>query len=189
MGAKRYIVIHHSATSDNVLLRDFDAIKQAHLRRGYRDIGYHWVIERAGDGWQIIPGRPEWETGAHCPGKNADGIGVCCVGDFELSLPPNSLYVVLADLIRDIMNRHDIIEIGGHRDYYPTACPGRFFDLDRLRNLVGDEKVENVKIITSGKTIEGKLINGVTYAPLREIVNLYNRTIVWDEAKREVILK
>ncbi|MDD3899183.1 MAG: hypothetical protein PHE82_09595, partial [Syntrophomonadaceae bacterium] len=73
--AKEYIVLHHSATPDGIIYEDFDAIKRGHLARGYRDIGYHWVIELVNGVLTAAPGRPEWDTGAHCPGRNTDGIG------------------------------------------------------------------------------------------------------------------
>ncbi len=133
---KRYIVLHHSATTDGRVLRDFEAIKREHLARGYRDIGYHWVIERVNGCLVAIPGRSEEEVGAHCTGRNQDGIGVCVVGNFEREIPAADLYSFVAAKCRDIMARHPIREIGGHRDYMATACPGKNFDLQAVRQLL-----------------------------------------------------
>lgn len=137
---KRYIVLHHSATVDGKAIRDFVAIKKEHMARGYRDIGYHWVIENINGILTAIPGRPEWEIGAHCPGRNQDGIGICVVGNFELEVPGNDLYCFVANKCSDIMARHPIREIGGHRDYIATACPGKHFDVEVVRQLVKGEK-------------------------------------------------
>ena len=134
--AKEYIILHHSATKDGSYYRDFDSILRGHLARGYRDIGYHYVIERVQGALVVIPGRAEWEVGAHCLGRNADSIGICVVGNFENEDPTEEHYQTVADLCKDIMTRYFIKAIDGHRDHYPTLCPGRHFDVNRVRDLV-----------------------------------------------------
>lgn len=133
---KKYIVLHHSAGTDGIT-RDYDAIKKYHIEHnGWRDIGYHWVIERVNGVLTAIPGRPEGDDGAHCPGRNRDGIGVCIVGNFMDAPPDEETYRFIAKVCRDIKTRHPIKEIGGHRDYYATACPGTKFDVEKVRELV-----------------------------------------------------
>ena len=70
------IIVHCSATPEG---RDYTIaqIRQWHLQRGFRDIGYHYVIYRDGT---IHTGRPVAQAGAHCTGHNAHSIGVCYVG-------------------------------------------------------------------------------------------------------------
>jgi len=187
---KKYIVLHHSATPDGEVYRDFDSIKRGHLARGYRDIGYHWVIEMVDGVLAAIPGRPEWDDGAHCPGRNQDGIGICCVGNFQEAVPSQELYQFVADLCRQIMVRHPIQKIGGHRDYYATACPGKNFDVEKVKQLVkGDEVLEDVKVIVKGKELPGKLIDGQTYVPLREVVAALNNEVVWQGPDKPVVVK
>ncbi len=36
----------------------------------WRDIGYHLGIERVGDKYEVLPGRPECERDAHCAAYN-----------------------------------------------------------------------------------------------------------------------
>ena len=50
------------------------------LKRGWRDIGYHFVIGLDG---QVHEGRPIEETGAHTKGHNFDSIGICYIGGVE----------------------------------------------------------------------------------------------------------
>ena len=134
--AKKYIVLHHSAGADGIA-RDFDAMKKYHMEHnGWRDIGYHWVVERINGVLTAIPGRAESDTGAHCPGRNVDGIGVCLVGDFTNAPPDEEQYAFVAKLCKGIMARHPIQEIGGHRDYYATACPGNMYDVEKVKSLV-----------------------------------------------------
>ena len=70
------IIVHCSATPEG---RDYTVaqIRQWHLQRGFRDIGYHYVIYRDGT---IHTGRPVAQAGAHCTGHNAHSIGVCYIG-------------------------------------------------------------------------------------------------------------
>lgn len=188
---KTYIVIHHSATQDNRVFRDFDAILREHLARGYRDIGYQWVIELVGGQLVLIPGRNENDVAAGCPGRNVDGIHICCIGNFQEEVPTEELYRFLARLCRDIMTRHPIWEIGGHRDYGATLCPGQYFDMAHLRELVkGDgDLLEDVKVTVKGKEIAGKLINGKTYVPVRELVEALSYAVVWNDADKSVTVK
>jgi len=53
-----------------------EAITEWHLARGWRDIGYHVVIERSG---ALAIGRDIDEQGAHTLGHNKD-IGLCVCG-------------------------------------------------------------------------------------------------------------
>jgi hypothetical protein len=55
-------------------------IRRWHIQqRGWRDIGYHWVIDHDG---AFAPGRAETEIGAHVEGHNAGTIGICLLGGF-----------------------------------------------------------------------------------------------------------
>ena len=70
------IIVHCAATPEG---KDFTVaqIRQWHLERGFKDIGYHWVIYRDGS---VHAGRSESISGAHCTGHNSNSIGVCYIG-------------------------------------------------------------------------------------------------------------
>ncbi len=183
--SKKYIIIHHSAIPDGVVYRDFDAIKRGHMAKGWRDIGYHWVVEKVNGVLTAIPGRAESDVGAHCIPRNVDGIGICCIGNFEIEIPSEELYIFVANLCKEIMGRHPIVEIGQHKDYDATACPRRHFDVEKVKQLVkGDDVLQEVKVLVKDKEISGKLIDGVTYVPLRELIEVLNNKIAWDGKKQ-----
>lgn len=143
MGAKNRILIHHSASADHGTLKDFDAIKRWHVEHnGWRDIGYHWVIERVNGKLVATHGRKESEKGAHCPGQNSKAIGVCVVGNFDVETPSQELYEFVADICLDIMQRNKIPvdEVKAHRDFYATACPGANFSMLKLRDLIRERE-------------------------------------------------
>ena len=78
------VIIHCSATPEG---RDIslDTIRQWHIKRGWSDIGYHYVILINGT---IQEGRPVERAGAHCKGHNANSIGVCYVGGVDEDMKP-----------------------------------------------------------------------------------------------------
>jgi N-acetyl-anhydromuramyl-L-alanine amidase AmpD len=118
-----HIIIHCSATPEG---KDFHAsdIDRWHRQRGFRCIGYHYVVDLDG---KIEKGRPDSQVGAHCKGHNAHSIGVCYVGglaadgktpkDTRTAAQRSSLLKLLLDLRR--MYPHAII--CGHRDMSPDT--------------------------------------------------------------------
>lgn len=75
---KNHII--HCSDSD---FGNVNVIRQWHLERGFRDVGYHFIIRRDGE---IEVGRTLEETGAHCKGYNQESIGTCLIGkrNFEM---------------------------------------------------------------------------------------------------------
>lgn len=130
------IIIHHSATPDGLVLKDFDAIRRYHKEtNGWRDIGYHWVIESVDNEYKILKGRDESDDGAHCIGQNTSSIGICMVGDFTKAEPPEAQYQTLVYLIREIYKRYGKLPIGSHKQYAATSCPG-LLNLEKVAALV-----------------------------------------------------
>lgn len=79
------VVLHCSDTPDYPEgHKDFDRfglvdIDLWHKERGFKKVGYHYVIRKSG---KIEQGRRDNEQGAHCAanGGNKDSIGICLVG-------------------------------------------------------------------------------------------------------------
>lgn len=77
------VIVHCSATDDGDDSIDAAIIDMWHKERGWRGIGYHWVICRSG---LVESGRSEEEVGAHCKGQNKDSIGICLVGTRDFTM-------------------------------------------------------------------------------------------------------
>lgn len=123
------IVVHCSATKEGQNISR-DTIRQWHLDRGWRDIGYHFVIELDGS---IHPGRPLEEQGAHVRGHNADSIGICYVGGLDSSGAPKD---TRTDIQKDSLD----ILISGLKKQFPGSFVCGHRDLSPDRD--GDGKVE-----------------------------------------------
>ena len=129
----RYIVIHHSATDGG----SAGAFDTQHRRRGWDELGYHFVIDNGygGPDGSIEVGS-RWRSqkwGAHCGGTpnneyNNYGIGICLVGDFSTSLPSQAQLAALRRLVTALALTYGISpeNIIGHCDApnASTECPG-----------------------------------------------------------------
>ena len=75
------IIIHCTATraSQKVTVAD---VTRWHKQRGFATIGYHYLVDQAGN---VFPGRPEATPGAHCLGHNAKSIGIAYCGGLDAS--------------------------------------------------------------------------------------------------------
>lgn len=121
------IIIHCSATAEG---RDFKAadIRRWHVQgNGWKDIGYHFVIDLDGT---VEVGRPVAQQGAHCSGHNKTTIGVCYVGgcasdgktpkDTRTDAQKKALRELVA-VLRSCFPT--VTKVSGHREYANKACP------------------------------------------------------------------
>lgn len=120
------LIIHCSATPEG---RDFtvEDIDRCHRQRGFRCIGYHYVIYRDGS---IHPGRPVACEGAHCLGHNADSIGICYIGGVDAAGKPKDTRTLrqkkaLTLLVSDLCRQYNILRINvyGHNEFAAKSCP------------------------------------------------------------------
>ena len=137
-GSARYpvqeAVVHCSATRPDWMAgadlpAQFAEIRRWHMQdRGWRNIGYHWVIGRDG---KVLAGRPEVEIGAGVEGHNRGVIHICLIGghgsterdSFARNFTP-AQDVTLRQLLQGIGMRTQIRRISGHNEYAAKACPG-----------------------------------------------------------------
>jgi len=144
----KYLIIHHSETSDGKA-KDWDAIRRYHKDvRGWSDIGYHYGIERVNGEIAVQVGRSESTPGAQCKeaGMNHKSLGLCVVGNFDKAAPDEEKLGVLRGLCTSLMAAYGIPpeNVLGHAEAQmleldqPTkTCPGKMFDLNDFRASIG----------------------------------------------------
>lgn len=138
-----YIVIHHSLTKDSETV-SWDAIRKYHRDTlGWRDIGYHYGIELIGDTYEILVGRLMNEIGAHCKedAMNYKSLGICCIGNFDEMLPPESQWEKCVVLVKSLCDayRIPVSHVIGHREKATyKSCPGKQWNMDLFRMYVED---------------------------------------------------
>ena len=118
------IIIHCSATKAG---QDFDVndIDRWHKERGWKGVGYHYVIKLDGT---IQEGRPLDQIGAHCTGHNKKSIGICYIGGLDKSGKPKDTRTVaqkesLRLLVNQLLERFPGSKVYGHNEFAPKHCP------------------------------------------------------------------
>jgi len=136
----RWIVIHHSDTKTGCAAAFDRYHKDVHH---WDELGYHFVI---GNGTGSRDGQvevgPRWSKqkwGAHAGVKefNEFGIGICLVGDFDVTRPTPAQMQSLTQLTAWLMQSYHIpaSHVIGHRDAKSTNCPGKYMDIPWLRTM------------------------------------------------------
>ncbi len=120
------LIIHCTATPEG-RHHDVADIRRWHLKRGFSDIGYHYLIHLDGT---IEEGRSINKIGAHCSGENKGSIGLCYVGGMSKDMKKakdtrtvkqkDSLILLMIQLM---YKYNKDMTIHGHNEFANKACP------------------------------------------------------------------
>lgn len=113
------LIILHCSDSDIPSHDKISVIREWHLARGWKNVGYHYFIRKCGT---IDTGRPEDEIGAHCKGFNKNSIGICLSGRSEFT---EQQFLSAASLVLKLMDKYNLglIDIVGHNEFSKKTCP------------------------------------------------------------------
>jgi N-acetylmuramoyl-L-alanine amidase len=140
---KSMIVMHHSASHDGLGV-NAQEIRRWHKDAGWSDTGYQFLIEMVNGRPEMLAGRGLMEAGAHCrhDNMNSRSVGVCVVGNYEITVPSEELLLFTARHVRNLCQALNITPtrktIVGHGEVKgaSTLCPGKHFPLDTLVRYV-----------------------------------------------------
>ena len=154
------IVMHHSLTKDGIVA-DFQAIKRYHMswaycgkiitqeegkelilqnkrvKKPWVDIGYHWICEDINGSIEIVVGRFMDHIGAHTRKYNQDSLGICIVGNYDITYPLVDTINKVAKFTSSIMSIYKLSssDVVGHCELDTRkTCPGKLFNMDLFRN-------------------------------------------------------
>ena len=179
------IIIHHSASADVPA----STIHGWHLGQKWSGIGYHFVIRANG---AIERGRPEWAIGSHSgPDGNGDSIGIVLTGNFEYDKPTEAQMDSLVWLITQYLEpKYGKLQVMGHKDVMATACPGKNFPWEELRERLEDEEMAvETKIMVNGQVLTGYILkDNRSYAPVRALAEALGAKVDWDDKTKTVII-
>lgn len=182
-----YIVIHTAAHGDESHNYDTTAaqIDEWHKERGWRGIGYHYVIRLNGT---IEKGRDEKDTGAHTRGLNQRSIGICLSGNADFHNWTDAQTKACDELVKSLMTRYNIpvSHVIGHREagingnpgyVVHKTCPGLKIDMVAYRASLKVQRPTLVADVTWGKELYEAMktlynfaaANNLTQAALKEL--------------------
>lgn len=130
MNGVNRITVHHEGWTP-VTFTDYQRTAQRiehdrHIHvddRGWGDIGYHYIIDRAGRLWE---GRNLHYQGAHVSNHNEHNIGVMCLGNFDRQRPSQAQLRALVEALQTLRRHYNVpvSRIHTHQELNPTRCPG-----------------------------------------------------------------
>lgn len=118
----KYITVHCSATPPSMINIGVVVLRDMHTKKGWSDVGYHWIIKRNGE---IQPGRPMSRNGAGVKGHNKSNVHICLIGGVDENGQAADNYTPkqygsLRYLMTDLSSTFGIKQknIKGHRDWF-----------------------------------------------------------------------
>ena len=139
------ITIHHDGmdpsyiTNKASVAERIEKIRKYHVgNNNWGDIGYHYIVDRAGRVWE---GRPIQYQGAHVRNNNEHNVGILVMGNFDKQSPSSaqlkSLYSTTAALTTPYKVKTALVR--SHQEINKTACPGKNLQkqMNALRRNVG----------------------------------------------------
>lgn len=123
----RYVIVHCTDTLP-LLSYSVDDVRQWHLKRGFEDVGYHYLVKTDGT---IELGRSLEYQGAHAALYNSRSIGVAYHGgrdSFGVNKDTRTFAQKLAlcwvfKIIADYVPNPCALQIIGHNDVSTKMCP------------------------------------------------------------------
>jgi len=117
--------VHSTATKASRKVTPADIHQWHVIENGWSAPGYHGLIQRDGT---FIPLRPTKREGAHTRGHNTGSLGIVMAGGISDAHSPEANFTraqlrTLKKVIAEIEADYPGVEILGHRDVAPTACP------------------------------------------------------------------
>ncbi len=138
--------VHHTVNANSYTRAQVPALLRGiyayHTQsKGWRDIGYNYLVDRFGRIWEgRYGGVSRAVVGAHTLGFNEVSFAMSAIGNFDIAKPPPAvvaaytrlfawklaIYNIRANNPRVLVKGRYLHAINGHRDVGQTACPGRY---------------------------------------------------------------
>jgi len=143
-GQMQFGFVHHTVSSNTYTAAQVPAMIRGiyafHVQsNGWNDIGYNFLIDRFGRTWEgRFGGMDKAVIGAQTLNFNSVSTGVSAIGNFEVATVPQAMTDAFKQIFAwklslgglpatgaVVANGKSFQRVSGHRDGFPTACPGR----------------------------------------------------------------
>ena len=120
------LTIHHTCSHSPLATARYCARSRSAGGKGYPSVQYHFWVSQ-GDGcpvWQLAD--LNWALWHDNTGAYQTTLSIGMAGRLDLQRPPVEQLYATAELVAYLMGHFNILlgEVKGHRDYWPTKCPG-----------------------------------------------------------------
>lgn len=111
--AVKAVVVHHTAGTNNYSCTNSAALIRGIynydvLSRGYRDIGYNFLVDKCGTIFEGRKGGVDQAVyGAHARGWNSQTVGVSVLGNFNTAVPTTATLTALARIAAWKLGQYD----------------------------------------------------------------------------------
>ena len=117
------IHIHCTATKEGQNI-DVNTIRRWHLKRGWSDVGYHFICMLN----KMAEGRPDYRSPASVKGRNKHAIAVAYVGGLDSNGKPKDTRTEaqkesLLHVLKTLMAMFPLATIYSHNEFANKACP------------------------------------------------------------------
>ena len=160
----RQLTLHHTAVPlerNELAPSRLRGHQRYHQQAGWPDIAYHYGVDLAGHVFELRDPRLAGDTfTSYDP---AGHFLVVCEGDYDREHPTDAMLQRIAELFAHAALTYgaDPQQIGGHRDYAGTTCPG-----DRLQSQLPDIRLEVSRLVARERVELASLCG----APARALV-------------------
>ena len=129
----RFVTVHHDGldqlietTNEHEMAERIEIYRAGHRAKGWGDIGYHFVIDRAGNVWEARS--LKWQ-GAHVKNRNEGNVGIVMMGNFQVQKPTAAQMKALRNHLRAVCAYFSVpwTRVFSHGEWpgASTECPGR----------------------------------------------------------------
>lgn len=144
------LIIHHPEFYGSI-----ERLNDIMRSMGFTMIGYNYYVRKDGSVWK---GRPDNVTSGNCYNQNHSSLGICFEGNYDKDKTmPEAQFNAGVELIKELKAKYGIREVNGHKHYYNTACPGRYFPLSRMLSSIQGKPSGSISTSNSSTSVTKSL--------------------------------
>lgn len=167
---KRFFITHTASEGSGAAA--VKSIQDHHFKKGWSDIGYHYIIDSSG---AVYKGRDDQREGVFQRGKNKDTIGIALIGTFSSSEPSQEQSRALAATLKSLGSSFGIPVDTSHVEIRSGVPSGVSSQATKAMKMASGKLVCDTKAVADSKRDpDAPSINGPKIT-IPEIATIYKR--------------
>ena len=187
------IHIHHTAEPNKGNYKGLETIESIYRyhtrRRGWSDIGYHWIISPEGTIWA---GRDLNRDPASIINYNSKALAIALIGNFDIEILEKPQKTTALGLTRFLLTTFQLEaqkSVIFHKEKSATACPGKnikkeeFLSWLQWKAELVNVQIRPIEINRKGKIYKGHIFENKAYIEVREFLEDIGENVRWVDEK------